>query len=154
MAHAESVIRTNPVQRCISNLVTSGAEGISCIYEITPASIKITRNSGTFLCCATHFKDSELSLLQRHKTTVSEKRLELMNELAAEARPTPDEVIAILRNYDNGLAHRKSGYSPTNEGTYQSIVFDVSGGRIFVSDGSQLPVSLTGAYREIAIGDN
>jgi predicted choloylglycine hydrolase len=154
MAHAESVIRANPVQRCISNLVTSGAESTSCIYEITPASIKMTRNSGPFLCCATHFKDSELALLQRHKTTVSEGRLELMNELAAGAKPIPDDVIAILRNYDNGLAHRKSGYSPTNEGTYQSLVFDISGGRIFVSDGARLPVSLTGAYRQIILGDD
>jgi predicted choloylglycine hydrolase len=153
MAQTESVIHANPVQRCISNLVTSAAEGRSCVYEITPASIRATRGSGPFLCCATHFKDSEFSLLHRRKTTISERRLELMNRLAAETRPLPDEVIAILGNCDNGVAHRTSGYSPANEGTYQSIVFDVSGGRLFVSDGTRLPVSRSGAFREIVLGD-
>lgn len=153
MAHAESVIRANPVQRCISNLVTSSTEGTSRIYEITPASIRTTHAKGPYLCCATHFKDSELSLLQRDKATISESRLALMNQLAAKTRPIPDEVIAILKNSDNGIAHRKSGYSPTNEGTYQSIVFDVSGRRVIVSNGTRLPVSLSGDYREFVLGD-
>ena len=153
MAHAELIIRANPVQRCISNLVTSSTEGTSCIYEITPASIKTTHTTGSYLCCATHFKDGELSLLLRDKPTISESRLALMNQLAAKTRPVPDEVIAILKNVDNGIAHRKSGYSPTNEGTYQSIVFDVSGRRVIVSNGTRLPVSLTGDYREFVLAD-
>jgi predicted choloylglycine hydrolase len=153
LAHAESVIHANPTQRCISDLVTSDSEGKSAIYEITPASIKTTRSDGPFLCCATHFKDLELSRLQRDKTTVSESRLELMNKLAAETQPVPDQVIAILKNTDNGIEHRKSGYSPTNEGTYQSIVFDVSGRRVLVSNGTSLPVSLTGDYREFVLDD-
>jgi predicted choloylglycine hydrolase len=151
MAHAEAVIHANPVQRCVSDLVTSSEEGLNCIYEITPDAVKRISADGPSLCCATHFKDLELARLQRYETTVSERRLSLMNALAAKLRAIPDEVIAMLRNCDNGLAHRKSGHSPTNEGTYQSMVFDVTGGRIFVSDGKQLPVSLTGNYREIMI---
>ena len=153
MAHAEEIIRANSVQRCISDLVTSSAEGLSCVFEITPESIKTIRSNGPSLCCATHFEDADLSLLQRYKATVSEMRLSLMNRLAATTRAIPEAVIAMLRNSDNGLAHLKSGSSPTNEGTYQSMVFDVTGGRVFVSDGKTLPVSLTGSYREIVIGD-
>jgi predicted choloylglycine hydrolase len=153
MAHAEAVIQANPVQRCVSNLVTSRDEGLSCIYEITPEAVKRIAASGPSLCCATHFKDLELARLQRHETTVSEGRLSLMNALAAKTRAIPGEVIAMLRNYDNGLAHQKSGSSPSNEGTYQSMVFDVTGGRIFVSDGTRLPVSLTGKYREFVLDD-
>jgi predicted choloylglycine hydrolase len=153
MAQAEAVIRSNPVQRCISDLVTSDAEGTSCVYEITPASIKAIRANGRFLCCATHFKDREFSLLQRHKTTISENRLALMERLAAAARPVAQDVIAILRDCGNGLAHKTSGCSPTNEGTYQSIVFDVSGRRVLVSNGTRLPVSLTGTYEEFAVDD-
>jgi predicted choloylglycine hydrolase len=153
MAHAESVIRANPIQRCISNLVTSHAEGMSRVYEITPASVKTIYGTSPFQCCATHFKDQEFSLLHRHETTIGESRLKLMNKLAAATRPVPDEVMAILRNCDNGLAHRKSGSSPANEGTYQSAVFDVSGNRVFLSDGARLPVSLTGEFREIVLGD-
>ena len=153
MASAEEIIRANPIQRCISNLVTSDPEGTSAVYEITPGSIKVTRAGGPFLCCATHFKDAELSLLHRDKSTISENRLALLNQLAAASRPVPEEVIAILKNSDNGLRHQKSGYSPTNEGTYQSIVFDVPRRRLFLSDGTRLPVSLTGVYREIALDE-
>jgi len=153
MAEADTVIRANPVQRCISNLVTSTADRTSRIYEITPESIKTTDPDGTYLCCATHFKDYELSLLQRNKSTISENRLALMNKLAAATRPVPQEIFAILGNHDNGLTHEKSGYSPANEGTYQSIVFDVTGRQLFVSDGVELPVSLSGAYREYVLDD-
>jgi Acyl-coenzyme A:6-aminopenicillanic acid acyl-transferase len=154
MAHAESVIRANPIQRCISNLVTSSAEGTSCVYEITPTSVKTTCASGPFLCCATHFEDPELSSLHRNEKTASERRLSLMNALAADTRAVPEEVIAMMRNYDNGLEYTKSGYSPTNNGTCQSMVFDVIGRRVFVSDGTRLPVSLSGRYREIIIDDD
>jgi hypothetical protein len=147
----DSIIRTNPVQRCISDLITSCAEGESRVYEITPDSIKVIPADGPTLCCATHFEDLELALLKRHETTVSEERLALMNALAKNTRAIPEEIVAMLKNYDNGLAHQSSGSSPTNEGTYQSIVFDVSGRRLFVSDGKSLPVSLTGRYREFAI---
>ncbi|HVO01447.1 MAG TPA: C45 family peptidase [Candidatus Cybelea sp.] len=150
---ADAVIRGNPIQRCISNLVTSHAEGKSRVYEITPQSIKVANDNGTFLCCATHFNDDELSLLSRKKTTISEQRLALMNRLAENSKPVPEHVIAILKNTDNGLGHKNSGQSPTNDGTYQSLVFDVSGGRILISDGTKLPVSLTGRYREIVIND-
>ena len=151
LAHAGSVIHANPVQRCVSDLVTSSAEGLSRVYEITPESVKVFDANRSYLCCATHFTDTELALLQRHETTTSEGRLSLMNALAAGTRAIPEEVIAMLKNYDNGLAHLRSGHSPTNEGTYQSMVFDVTGRRIFVSDGTQLPVSLSGKYREILI---
>jgi hypothetical protein len=154
MSHADQVIRDNPVQRCISDLVTSSAERTSCVYEITPSSIKATPASDRFQCCATHFRDEELSRLQRHEPTVSEQRLTLMNALAMKTQAVPEQIIGILQNYDNGLAHSKSGYSPTNEGTYQSIVFDVGGRRLFVSDGTELPVSLTGTYREITLNDH
>ena len=64
-----------------------------------------------------------------------------MNALAKRTRADPDEIIALLRNYDNGLGHLRSGSSPTNEGTYQSIVFDVSGRRLFVSDGTSFRIA-------------
>jgi hypothetical protein len=153
LAEADAVIRANPVQRCISNLVTSTADRASRVYEITPGSIRVSHSEAAFMCCATHFKDSELSLLQRRKSTISENRLALMNKLAAKTRPVAQEIFAILGNADNGLTHDKSGYSPANDGTYQSIVFDVTGHRLFVSDGTTLPVSLSGVYREIVLDD-
>jgi predicted choloylglycine hydrolase len=153
MDDADAVIRNNPIQRCISDLLTSSAEGKSRVYEITPGSIKIIDTEDRFLCCATHFTDTELTNLQRYKTTVSEGRLALMNSLAATTQAVPSEVIAMLRNFDNGLAHTKSGSSPTNEGTYQSMVFDITGRRIFISDGTTLPVSLSGNYQEILLED-
>ena len=60
----EAIIHANPVQRCVSDLVTSSDEGVSRVYEITPGSIKVISADGPVLCCATHFEDQELAQLQ------------------------------------------------------------------------------------------
>src|SRR5262245_18494494 len=151
MAHAEAIIRKNPIQRCISNMVVSGAEGASCIFEISPTAVKRLCGSASYLCCVTHFQDEEFSRLHRSATTASESRLLLMNRLAEKIRAIPEDLIVLLKNHDNGIRHRVSGRSPTNEGTYQSLVFDMMRRRIFVADGRTLPVSLSGVYREIVV---
>jgi hypothetical protein len=151
IARAESIIGANPIQRCISNMVVSSTEGASCIFEISPTSFKKLHGTESYLCCVTHFQDAEFSKLHRSSTATSESRLLLMNTLAKKAKATPEDIIALLRNYENGIIHRGSGRSPTNEGTYQSLVFDFLQRRIFVADGRTLPVSLSGAYREIVV---
>jgi len=152
ISHADSIIRTNPIQRCISNnMIVSSTDGESCIFEISPTSVKTLRGSAPYQCCVTHFRDEELSRLHRSTTTDSESRLLLMNSLAEKTKATPEDVITLLKNHDNGISHRGSGRSPTNGGTYQSLVFDIMGRRIFVADGQTLPVSLSGSYREISL---
>jgi GNAT superfamily N-acetyltransferase len=151
IALAESITRSNPIQRCIGNMIVSSAEGECCIFEISPGAVKkLCRDTG-YLCCVTHFQDEELAKLHRKNTMASEDRLALMNSLAKKAKATPEDVIAILKNSDNGIRFRDSGRSPTNEGTYQSMVFDIAGQRIFVADGRTLPVSHSGIYREISV---
>jgi hypothetical protein len=151
MACAEAIIRANPVQRCISNMVVSAKEALACIFEISPTTFKKLTGTAKYLCCATHFQDEAFSTLHPRSTAESERRLKLMNLLARKAKATPDDIIKLLKNYDNGLTHRNSGRSPTNKGTYQSLVFDIALHRIFVADGRTLPVSLSGAYREVVV---
>ena len=74
-----------------------------------------------------------------------------MRRLAAKTRATVADVIALMKNYENGISHKDSGRSPTNDGTYQSLVFDIDGRRILMADGTKLPVSLTGTYRELCV---
>lgn len=151
MAHAESITRANPTQRCIANMVVSNSESESCIFEISPTAVKTLPMNGRHQCCATHFQDAELSSLHRKTPEASQSRLGFMNRLAEKTQATPDGVIDFLKDHANGISHRGSGRSPTNEGTYQSLVFDIARHRIFVADGTTLPVSLSGAYREIAV---
>ncbi|HYM19284.1 MAG TPA: C45 family peptidase [Micropepsaceae bacterium] len=152
LAEAESITRANPVQRCISNLIVSTKERESCVFEISPTLVKIFPGTGSYQCCVTHFEDAELSPLHRKAPEASRSRLKLMNSIAAKARARVNDLIALLKNCDNGISHKDSGRSPTNAGTYQSLVFDILKRRIFVADGPSLPVSLSGTYREIAVG--
>jgi hypothetical protein len=152
LAEAESITRANPVQRCISNLIVSASEGESCVFEISPTLVRSFARNGSYQCCVTHFEDAELGLLHRKAPEASKSRLKLMNSIAAKARATVSDLIALLKNCDNGISHKDSGRSPTNAGTYQSLVFDILKRRIFVADGLSLPVSLSGTYREIPVG--
>ena len=151
MAHAESIIRENPIQRCISNLIVSTRERASCVFEIAPIGVAAFPGTGGHQCCVTHFEADELAKLHRKEPEASRSRLQLMNRIAAKSRATVADLIALVKNYDNGISHKDSGRSPTNDGTYQSLVFDIAGGRIFMADGARLPVSLTGTYRQISI---
>ena len=151
IACAESITRANPIQRCISNMIVSSDEGASCVFEISPTLVKTSHKSGPYQCCVTHFQDEELSKLHRKTPEASQSRLRFMNFLAERKEATPKDLIAFLTNYDNGIGHKDSGRSPTNEGTYQSLVFDIMRHRIFIADGRTLPVSLWGVYREISV---
>ena len=51
---------------------------------------------------------------------------------------------------ENGTGHDGSGFSPTNDGTYQSFVIDLTDRTLHLSDGRTLPVSLTGTYRSLS----
>ena len=148
---AETITRENPVQRCITNMIVSHNERKSCIFEICPSAVGQIMQEGPFQCCVTHFRTPELAALHRKDSSASEKRLSLMNVLAERTAPVPSALMRFLRNYENGLSFRNTGSSPTNEGTLQSLIFDLKRRRIFYSDGEQLPVSLSGSYRELPI---
>jgi acyl-CoA:6-aminopenicillanic acid acyl transferase len=152
LSHAEELIRANPIQRCVSNMIVSASEGASRIFEISPAAVKATAGSPVSQCCVTHFQDEELAKLHRRFPAESHRRLALMNRIATRTKPHPFAIIRLLRNCDNGTSHRNSGCSPTNDGTYQSLVLDLTNRKMFISDGTRLPVSLSGAYREVQLG--
>jgi hypothetical protein len=148
LSSAETLTRQNPVQRCISNLIISGTEGRSCVFEIAPFAVSRMPQVGPFLSCVTHFRDKALAALHRKEPTASRTRLSLINRLAKKASPLPASVISILQNCENGIGFEGTGTSPTNEGTFQSFVIDLLRHRLFYADGKTLPVSLSGSYRE------
>jgi linoleoyl-CoA desaturase len=151
LSHAEELIRANPIQRCVSNMIVSASEGASRIFEISPAAVKAKAGSPVSQCCVTHFQDEELAKLHRRFPAESHRRLALMNRIATRTKPHPFAIIRLLRNCDNGTSHRNSGCSPTNDGTYQSLVLDLTNRKMFISDGTRLPVSLSGTYREVQL---
>jgi hypothetical protein len=151
ISEADSITRANPVQRCINNMIVSDSERKSCVFEICPSAVRTISQDNSYQCCVTHFRNQGLATLHRKDASASEKRLLLMNALAERTAAMPGAVMRLLRNCENGLSFLNTGTSPTNEGTFQSLIFDFKRRRIFLADGSQLPVSLSGNYREISI---
>jgi hypothetical protein len=61
------------------------------------------------------------------------------------------EFIEILKDHRNGMKYPDGRQSITNEGTYQSFIFDLTNKLIFMSNGDKQPVSLTGKYVKIKV---
>jgi hypothetical protein len=143
MAHAESS-RANPSALHRQHGRFERAE--SCIFEIQPGRRQNPSHGGRHQCCSPGPRT-----LGAHRKTPKPVKPPWLHESSEKTQATPDGVIGFLKDHNNGISHRGSGRSPTNDGTYQSLVFDIANHRIFVADGTTLPVSLSGAYREIAV---
>ena len=146
---ARHIVHRKRIRRCLNMMVTSASEKTSHIYEISPEYIHVITAETHYLCCATHFQHEDLHRLHRSSIEGSEKRLHLMNTLARESTGTIENAIAIMQNVENGTSHNGSGFSPTNEGTYQSFVIDLTHRALYISNGKTLPVSLSGKYRAV-----
>jgi predicted choloylglycine hydrolase len=145
---AGHIIHRNRIRRCLNVMVASATE--SHVYEISPGHIHVIRTNAHYLCCTTHFQHEDLHRLHRSSTEGSQQRLQLMNRLARDSVGTVEDAIVMLQSTENGTGHDGSGFSPTNDGTYQSFVIDLTDRTIYISDGKTLPVSLTGTYRALS----
>ena len=145
---ADDLIHRNRIRRCLNVMVVS--EAAAHVYEISPDHIHVIKTNEHYLCCTTHFQHDELHRLHRSSTKGSKQRLDLMNRLARDGDGTVADAITMLQSTENGTGHDGSGFSPTNDGTYQSFVIDLTDRTLHLSDGSTLPVSLTGTYRSLS----
>ncbi len=82
----------------------------------------------------------------------SQARLASMQALMTENRqPDATALIGMLQDQRNGLAHKTSGRSLTNHGTFQSFLFDLTRRRIRISNGLKRPVSLNCEFIEVKV---
>lgn len=151
LAGAEALVRQNPTLRSLNVVVTAEKERESLVCEINPEQVNVISGEGA-RCCATHFASAAMCKLHDGPIDASQARLASMQDLAAEnPQPNAPALIAMLQDHRNGMAHKTSGRSLTNDGTYQSFLFDLTHRRILVSNGLRRPVSLTGEFVEVEV---
>lgn len=149
LAGAAELVRQNPTLRSLNVVVTSETERRAVVFEVNPAQVNAL-SAADSVCCATHFASPTMSKLHDGPIGTSQARLASMQAMMAEnRRPDASALIGMLQDQRNGLAHRTSGRSLTNHGTFQSFLFDLTHRRILVSNGLKRPVSLSGEFIEV-----
>jgi predicted choloylglycine hydrolase len=146
LAGAEALVRQNPTLRSLNVVVTSETERRAVVFEVNPAQVNALSEAGG-VCCATHFASTTMGKLHDGPIGTSQARQASMLAMMAENRqPDAPALIGMLQDQRNGPAHRTSGRSLTNHGTFQSFLFDLTHRRILVSNGLKRPVSLSGEF--------
>jgi isopenicillin-N N-acyltransferase like protein len=152
MKNANILIKRNIPRRSINLMVTSSKEKETRIYELNPSETNTIETKNNFLCCTTHFRGEKMK--EYHKGSVKESmdRLESMQELVETHKSLSiKNAIKILQDTSNGIEYNNTGSSMASDGTFQSFVMDLTNRKIYISDGKENPVPLTGKYREIKI---
>ena len=153
-ADAAVVIRDQPIVRSLNVMVISGSEQTSTVYELNPLAVNIIPQEGQFSCCATHFTGKDTACLHHGPIEASRVRLaSLSGMLQNRGELSVPVATGILQDTRNGMQNDYSGYSMTNNGTYQSMVMDLAERVFYLSTGNSIPVSLSGRYARISVLD-
>jgi len=151
---AENIVKKNITARVLNVVVTSEKERKSITCEIHPNKINFIHNN-SHNCCTIHFRSKEMHKLHHNypKETVrmrlhaSEFRLEYMNKLISSYKEMKyTDMIRVLQDTSNGTSVHHGAKSLTNDGTYESFVFDITHNILWVSNGDKAPASLTGEF--------
>lgn len=155
---AEKIIQNNITARSLNIILTSEKERKSVVFEIHPSkAYQINKEGNT--CCTTHFISEEMHKLHTHpaesskiRLNASSIRIKSMYELISKYKTMSyKNLIKILKNHSNGLTFKHGAQSLTNDGTYQSFIFDLTNKIILISNGDTPPVSLTGEYVKFVV---
>jgi predicted choloylglycine hydrolase len=148
---AEYIAKDNITTRALNISVTSKKERKSIILEIHPDKMNVIK-CDSHTCCVTHFKSKHMQKLHNASLERPKTRLELMEKLLSKYQHLSyDNLIEILKDHRSGLKYPEGKKSITNEGTFQSFIFDLTNNVIIISNGDKRPVSLTGEYVKIKL---
>jgi predicted choloylglycine hydrolase len=157
----EQIAKHNITARSLNVVLTSEKERKSIICEIHPSQIHFIHyaEKNITACCTTHFEGEEMHKLHTHpaksskmRLHASKTRLKSMRELVSRFKHmTPKNMIKILQDKSNGIEFRHGAKSLTNEGTYQSFVFDLTHNIMWVSNADKPPASLHGKFVEFKV---
>ncbi len=147
----EKIILGNLPCRALNLMMTIGRDRVAKVFEIKPMSYNVIHNPDTnYLCCTTYFQSEGEEGSKTKKRSVA--RLRRMNELMQDRESmTIDDGIKFLQDSHDDMKYIHSGKSITNDGTFQSFIFDVGERVIYISNSRTLPVSLNGEYVKITI---
>lgn len=144
---AKNIINKDIISRALNILITSTKEKKSALFELDSKKECATIFRSNYACCTTHYQSRCMRKYQHEKGNGSRKRLESMkNFLENKKQLDVKDALTLLGDMSNGAKYLESGYSLSNEGTYQSFVLDPVKKRIYISNGAKAPVSYSGKY--------
>ena len=153
---AVEVVKKNITHRVVNIALTSEKERKSIICEIHPSKAHfVYKNDNSCTCCTTHYESRQMRHFHnnhpqqsvRERLSNTKLRIKTMRELTAiHHEVTYQDMIKILQDHSNGIEFYRGAKSLSNNGTYQSFVFDLTHNFIWISNGDKAPVSLTGEF--------
>lgn len=132
-------------------LVASEREKKMAFVELYPTEANIVVLNQKCAYVANHYMSSRMQKYHKNVKKGSLQRLACLEECFSKGNvSTVTEAITILQDHRNGIHRDTTGYSIANEGTFQSFVFDVTRGDVYISNGNKTPVSLYGNFVKIS----
>lgn len=133
-------------------LIASGQEHKFSILEVYPSDFSFyTVADNSSITITNHYQSKKMQQYHKGIKKGSLDRLICLKEsLFGKNYLSVQEAIEILKDHRNGLQRDTTGYSVANIGSFQSFVFDVTKGDIYISNGNKLPVPLSGEFVKIS----
>jgi predicted choloylglycine hydrolase len=151
LSEAQAILEKNHISRSITILIGSCNENTSLIFEGHPIAKECIReDKSRFTACTMHYRGSKTKPLQLHYDASMLRLNTMTKHLEVIENATYSHFIHILSDTSQGMDRLKSGgKSVANRGTFQSFIFYPLLHKVFISNGKELPISLSGQFVEI-----
>lgn len=150
-ADIRQIAQDNLVYYPVILMVASEQEHKASILEAYPSDFDFTSERDSAVFSTNHYQSSKMRKYHRVVKKGSLDRLTCLKDILSErTNLSVQEAIEALKDHRNGIQRDTTGYSIANSGTFQSFVFDVTKGDIYISNGGKLPVPLYGNFVKIS----
>lgn len=146
------IAKDNPAYYPGLMIIASEKENKSGILELYPTDFNFTLTSKqNYTYTANHYHSEKMKKYHKEIELGSVKRYEFLSKiLSTETVLDVGKAITILKDTTHGIKRSNpAGYSVANDWTFQSFVFDVGKGEVYISNGRKPPVSLHGGFVKI-----
>ena len=146
------IAQNNFVYLAVNTLVASNTERKLAILEMYPSDFNLTiAENRPYVFITNHYQSEKMKKYHQGVFKGSMNRLQCLEQfLSGKTNISIEDAINLLKDRRNGLKRDFAGHSVTNIGTFQSFIFDVTNGDIYISNGKKPPVSLHGNYIKIS----
>lgn len=151
--HAEEIIKENLPNYPLNFLVAEFETKKICHFEIEKIGVERIDVNSKYASCTNNFIGKKMKRVNHVKLIGSKLRLKVLNLLLKDKKNVSvDEAIDILKDKRFGIKRIDEGTeSLSNDGTFISFVLDKKNNTIYVANGNETPVSLTGKYVKIKL---
>ena len=147
------IAKDNPAYYPGLMIIVSEKERKSGILELYPTDFNfIPLSEQNYAYTANHYHSEKMKKYHKEIELGSMKRHEFLSKcLSTKKALDVNGAIEILKDTTHGIKRSApTGYSVANDWTFQSFVFDVGKGEVYISNGRRPPVSLYGNFVKIS----